>query len=1102
MIRRSVVLFLVAAATAVAAVCAGQKDATEVQTVRVGWAEDGEALKPKKGENGGRIRFALPVRAAGPHAIWVRHHQRENSYNALEFLVRDADGETIAYRLPERIPDLWVDAQAEGRVFAPTCPDTWRWTRVDVTFERPGEYRLELGRNVRYYPRGTKTSTSPLEVREVWLTGDLAANPERAPFVEADCPERREVPEGFLPARVHAPNAAALNTSIRDPLKRPPTSLVECYSWFLDPARCLKYGVTDVLRMDEPVGRDARRSGAKLERPGVESGFSAGVTVQVNADAYSQAAKILAKKYPFDPRKPVGPGNEPVGRHRWSDGTWSGEFSDAFEELRELSFELDKDLVRDVMTNNPAYPSAYCWYTAWENCGRFDYGPTSCEGFRKYLKERYGSLAALNAAWRTAYAGWDEVTPARWEHVKGPVAHTGEAWHRTAANFIDFRAFCSRTYALRVAQKTRAVRAHDTRTHISSNLSGATLAAVLWQKWRPLIYEDTAQITMKGADMIGYDSYGSDDFYGACYEMYDAFGDGRLRPMVREGSIHAPNAELMSRTMAHVLAKGMQGMTCFCLQECSVGELSKFGMTDMFHGAVPRPKLAAIADNFRAIHQLEDLVSATARVRAVKPVAIYYSPISNLMADRPNAGIFDCGPDNVFRVYELLHGAGYDVTFVTDRQIQGGGDWLRSLGAIVMVDAQYVPLETVAALEDWVRGGGSLLADAQCGRFDDHTYPTTRLTDFLGVRRGARAKATGRAAEALKYGYSSYAYDVVNSDELWNTGREVKDAPGGLHPISRRLDKTMFGTLGYQPIDCVKGTVVLQENNGGPFMVVRNEGKGTVAYFAGFLGAMYGAGLTRYEQSDAHADDSPYRVLDAWAAWAGLEKIEENDLADGLRYGMRFESPLVDAAGNATLGIVSQLRTSAPSFRVKYKMPSAFRAPKTVLAAVNSTRELRRVPFDWNAATRELSVRVPPIRCWANVLALSQARPLVSVAAVEARRDAYALAWLRPGDEVTYRVKVCNPSDRELPAGRVTLRLPDGWFYDRETAEVGTIPAQGESEEFCFRVRAPAFNSCRKLEPVNFVYAAGDVVSAPSVEMVWFQEEPQNAPPVSFGSVR
>ncbi|MBQ7649480.1 MAG: hypothetical protein IJS15_00890, partial [Victivallales bacterium] len=108
---------------------------------------------------------------------------------------------------------------------------------------------------------------------------------------------------------------------------------------------------------------------------------------------------------------------------------------------------------------------------------------------------------------------------------------------------------------------------------------------------------------------------------------------------------------------------------------------------------------------------------------------------------------------------------------------------------------------------------------------------------------------------------------------------------------------------------------------------------------------------------------------------------------------------------------------------------------------------------------------------------------------------------------VEYKVRVFNPCDNALTDGEVELRLPDGWFCDRETAPVAKIPAYGESEELSFRVKAPAVNSCRKIEPVNFIYrgkraktfGGKPAVSSPAVEMVWFQTEPQNEPEETFG---
>ncbi len=1039
----------------------------------------------------GACRRGFPVgfAKAGRYYFWIRHWQDEDAYNALEFLLRSPEGECVNYQLVDRPEELWTDTHAEGRTFkADGRKRGWAWTKVEADVEYPGDYELFIGRNVRYFQKGMAVKTSRFAVSDGWATNDPKADPRKAPLAESRGDVEPAPPEGFVRATHHAQHVS-FNSSIANPQKRPPTNLMECYSWFYDPVRYLKYGVTD----------------SNFDDPKLAGG---GVSFHVNADAAGTVNGILSKKYPFDPGKAVSPSNAPIGRAAGSDGRYSRDFSFAFQEYNDLYQEENKKLVKRILEEKPNIDDMYAWWTAWEQCGSYDYGETSVAEWRKWLERRYGTLEALNKAWHMEYASFGDIFPEYWWHIFGKEAYQDDlARRRAMANFIDFRAFCSECYATRIAQKTRAALALDPkRRHVTSNLSCNNISSVMWMQWRPLIFEDTAQITMAGSDTIGYDNYGTDDLYGANYELFDCFGDGKLRPIVREGAIHAASPELQARSQWHNIAKGMQGMSCFCVQEANVGELSKFGMTDMFHGAAPRPKIAAFADNFRAIHQLEYVISEAKRTRAVRPVAIYYSAICNVMMEKPYASIFDCGPDNFFRVYELLHANGYDVTFVTDRQIREGGDWLKSLGAIVFVDATYIPLDVQEKVFDWVKNGGAILADAQSGSCDGHAFPTDVFTKFLGVRPVQQKKVDDMAAEKLAFGYSAYSFDVINRDELYKTACEVKDAPGGTHPISRRLDKTMFSALGYNEIRLEKGTQVLQENNGRPYMVVRDEGKGKVAYFAGYLGTMFGAGCTKYEWADAHADDSPYRVLDAWAEWAGLEKAAVSDLPKQMSYGMRFESPLVDGAGNAMMGVVSQLRCDVPSFRVKYRMPANFKAPKMVLGSVNSTRRLVKLPFAWDAKTRMLTVRMCGFRCWGNILALNDVGPFVSVEAADAKRDAYSLAWFRPSDEVEYKVRVFNPCDDALVGGEVELRLPAGWFCDREKAAVAKIPAYGESDELSFRVKAPAFNSCRKIEPINFIYRGKrsgmisdkPVVSSPAAEMVWFQVEPHGPHAESF----
>ncbi len=172
------------------------------------------------------------------------------------------------------------------------------------------------------------------------------------------------------------------------------------------------------------------------------------------------------------------------------------------------------------------------------------------------------------------------------------------------------------------------------------------------------------------------------------------------------------------------------------------------------------------------------------------------------------------------------------------------------------------------------------------------------------------------------------------------------------------------------------------------------------------------------------------------------------------------------------------------------------------LAYANGSRRLTKVPFAYDKKTRELSLRVPGFGVWTGLVALNDLEPLVSVEFAEGtKHDAYGLADVRPGDELVAKVRVFNPSDDELEDAEVQLRLPDGWFYDRETAKVPEVDEYGVSEELVFKIRAPAFNCARRLKPINFVLNHKDLPhgSGPAVEMVWFQKAPQNAAPLEFG---
>src|SRR5262249_60324873 len=78
----------------------------------------------------------------------------------------------------------------------------------------------------------------------------------------------------------------------------------------------------------------------------------------------------------------------------------------------------------------------------------------SIAGMREWLRERYASLAALNAQWGTHFADWEEVTPDT----------TDAALKRSDDNFSawsDFREWMDEAYARALKAGTDAIHAAD-----------------------------------------------------------------------------------------------------------------------------------------------------------------------------------------------------------------------------------------------------------------------------------------------------------------------------------------------------------------------------------------------------------------------------------------------------------------------------------------------------------------------------------------------------------------------------------------------------------------------------------------------------------------
>lgn len=958
-------------------------------------------------------------------------------------VMRTNDLERVAFRLLDYDSNYPADPTTPFAYVDKIVPKTHT---EQLAFETPGAYRVRIegafgvrlpGQN-HWKTRGANPYIDTIDLKLV------KAAPTSAP--------------GFVSGAVPR---SAKNASVLPKTDRLQLSYHECYGFYTDMTQQLDCGINFNY-----TGIDAAENYARYDlMTGGKPAF--GPTVDFNKE----------KREPEEGK---------VGK---PDGRLERGFSKSYEQYRRSCYETCVESVKKIVAS-PDNDYILNWFSAWEECGTYDYGPTSLAKFRHvYLKDKYGTIETLNQRWHTEYKSFDEVPAAVYKDCVGKAKLTDPlALFRARASFIDFRDFCSKEYATWLGLKTKAIYENDPqRRNMYSQYSNNNLGSIRWLEWRPLSFEDALQYTIKPSQTMGFDIYATDDMVSESFEHYSSFSDYRCVPMVKEGNTHALGADLTVRTFWNAFAEGMLGWSCFCFQEGVKPELRKFGMCNLDNDMAPRPKLAGVSDMYRALAQVEPFLAYAKRQTIGKPPAIYYSQTCNLMQERGYGSMFDCAPDSHNRVFEMIRQLGYPCRIITDRQIQET-DLLDEVSCVIFCDAQFIPEATMDKLFAWVEKGGHIVADGQTGSFDGHGFPTRRFIDFLGIKPVVRERVSDDVARNLEFGYSDYAFDAVNHDELWLTMQEYIHQRATKHPIGKKLGKIMFSAFGSQRVEIVDGENIVLDNSGRPAWNVRTVGKGSAHYFAGYLGTIYGAGCTQYEWRDSHADYAPRQLFGALLDYFGASKNATSTIVDEWR--VRYGSPLVDRHGNQFNAVTSFAGHPIPEFTFTYPLAAKAKAPKAVYVTRDRTRQVMSVPFAYDAAKRTVTVTLPGLQTYVNVISVAEQQyPLLSAEAVDAPQGEYGLTDFRPGDTVAYKLKLYNTTGRKLAPGKVKVRLTEGWLCDRTEVALGAVEPWASSEEVTIRIKAPAVCAARRVRPINFIYESGTTTSTPAVEQVWFQNE-------------
>lgn len=342
----------------------------------------------------------------------------------------------------------------------------------------------------------------------------------------------------------------------------------------------------------------------------------------------------------------------------------------------------------------------------------FDFSRHSLREMRRWLKQRYRNLAALNAQWGTGFTAWDAVRPMT----------TAEAMRRADGNFsawADFKHWMDVEFARALERGADAVRAADPRA--LAGIEGAQIPG-----WGGYDYS----LLARAADLI---------------ELYDGGGNLEIARSLNPNLILLTTSGRGGAREAHALwralLRGTRGVIFWDPKYEIAGE----------RGRRLAPHLREIKSGLAAL-----LIQSQ---RRFGPVAVLYSPASmrtqwmldwlprgNAWSERGLESVYE--EENAVRTsmkgfLDFLGRIGLEARVVTSELIEKGA--LRS-GIRVLVLPRILALSDreAQAIRQFVTRGGTVVADGIPGLFDRHsrrrTSPLLREL-FPGDRDGVRSRS-------------------------------------------------------------------------------------------------------------------------------------------------------------------------------------------------------------------------------------------------------------------------------------------------------------------------------------------------------------------------
>ena len=368
----------------------------------------------------------------------------------------------------------------------------------------------------------------------------------------------------------------------------------------------------------------------------------------------------------------------------------------------------------------------------WQTDNEFGGGECRCHSclaeFQDWLRNKYGTLDALNRAWGNHFWGLNFTT---WGEITFPDNRTDETWAMgNPSACLDFKRFTSWLRVRFQADQVRIMRSICPDDFVTHNFMGL---------YSELDYYDLAE----DIDFVTWDNYpiwsGRPDIpYGASLAADVMRGLKGKNFLIMEQTAgpcgwgafgRNPWPGEIRKIAYQQLAHGSDGQIWFRWRTCTAGR-EQYWHGLLGHDGKPLRRYNEAARTAKEFRKLEDYLRGTT-VKADVAIVYDYDNLWSLNFQPGYAG--NSLRAAVMRYYNALYRAGVNVDIVNR------GSNLAGYKLVLAPDLSIMPDETGHKLSQYVEAGGTLLTDCRTGVKDvnnlchDRTLPGL-LSPVLGIR--------------------------------------------------------------------------------------------------------------------------------------------------------------------------------------------------------------------------------------------------------------------------------------------------------------------------------------------------------------------------------